>query len=138
MLGHKDAWLGHVQQLLLPVGMNGQLADHLAAQDPNDDLSELAKELGVFEDTKTQAGLARNRDYEVAMSHGWQALDKVGRHLLSPALGTGWANVRVLQLNGTASSMLQVQHEKRVTPKFGSPHNRRLPKALSVYGFSGP
>ena len=30
--------------------------------------------------------------YEVAMSHGWQALDKVGRHLLSPALGTGWAN----------------------------------------------
>ena len=92
MLGHKDAWLGHVQQLLLPVGMNGQLADHLAAQDPNDDLSEFAEELGVFEDTKTQAGLARNRDYEVAMSHGWQALDKVGRHLLSPALGTGWAN----------------------------------------------
>ena len=92
MLGHKDAWLGHVQQLLLPVGMNGQLADHLAAQDPNDDLSELAKELGVFEDTKTQAGLARNRDYEVAMSHGWQALDKVGRHLFGSALGAGWAN----------------------------------------------
>ena len=92
MLGHENARLDHVQKLLLPVGMNGQLADHLAAQDPNDDLSELAKELGVFEDTKTQAGLARNRDYEVAMSHGWQALDKVGRHLLSPALGTGWAN----------------------------------------------
>jgi hypothetical protein len=46
---------------------------------------------------------------------------------------------------------LQLQHEKRVTPKFGSTHKRRLPKAfypqgagaprmgtMSAYGFSGP
>ena len=89
MLGHENARLDHVQKLL---AVGGQLPNHLAAQDPNDDLSEFAEELRLLEDAKAQARLFRNGDYEVAMSHGWQALDKVGRHLLSPALGTGWAN----------------------------------------------
>ena len=92
MLGHEDTRLGHLQQLLLSIGINGQLADHLAAQNANDNLSELAEELGIFEDTKTQARLTGDRDNEVAMSRGRQALDKVGRHLFGSALGAGWAN----------------------------------------------
>lgn len=31
LLGPQNARLGHIQQLMLSVGMNGQLADHLAA-----------------------------------------------------------------------------------------------------------
>ncbi len=72
--------------------MDGQLADHLAAQNAHDNLGEFAKELGVFEDTETQARLARDRDNEVAMADGWQALDLIGRHLLGSALGTRWAD----------------------------------------------
>jgi hypothetical protein len=72
--------------------MNGQLADHLAAQNPNDNLSELAEELGILEDTQAQARLTRYCDHKVAMTHGWQALDKVGRHLLGSALGAGWTD----------------------------------------------
>ena len=89
MLGHENARLDHVQKLL---AVGGQLPNHLAAQDPNDDLSEFAEELGVFEDAKTQARLARDGDYEMAMADGWQPLNEVGRDLLGPALGTGRAN----------------------------------------------
>ena len=79
MLGHQDTRLGHAQQLLLAVGMNGQLADHLTTQNTNDDLSELAEELGLLEDAKAQARLFRNGDNEVTMSYDRQPLNQVGR-----------------------------------------------------------
>ena len=88
MLGHEDARLDHLQQFLA----DGQLPNHLAAQDPDDDLSEFAEELGIFEDAKAQARLARDGDYEMAMADGRQALNKVGRDLLGSALGTGRAD----------------------------------------------
>jgi hypothetical protein len=59
VLGHEDTRLGRIQQLLVSITMDGQLPDHLAAQDLNDDLGELAEELGVFENAKTQARLTR-------------------------------------------------------------------------------
>ncbi|MFA7484246.1 MAG: hypothetical protein WC314_27375, partial [Vulcanimicrobiota bacterium] len=49
-------------------------------------------------DTKTQARLTGDRDNEVAMSRGRQALDKVGRHLFGSALGAGCQLAEVLRL----------------------------------------
>ena len=89
MLGHENARLDHVQKLL---AVGGQLPNHLAAQDPNDDLSEFAEELRLLEDAKAQARLFRNGDNEVAMTNDRQPLNEVGRDLFGPALGTGRAS----------------------------------------------
>lgn len=89
MLSHEDARLDHVKKLL---AVGGQLPSHLAGQDPNDDPSEFAEELGILEDAKAQARLARDGDYEITMANGRQAFKKVGRCLLGSALSTGRAN----------------------------------------------
>ena len=125
-MGHENARLDHVQKLL---AVGGQLPNHLAAQDPNDDLSEFAEELGVFEDAKTQARLARDGDYEMAMADGWQPLNEVGRDLLGPALGTGRANPGLAtERNGE----LNVASAARETsdPKIWVPTQQETPKGL--------
>jgi hypothetical protein len=128
VLTHQYAGLEHLLQFTLSVSVHGGLPHHLTAEDSDDDLGYLTKELRVLKNPETQSGLAGYRDNDVTMRHLWQTLYEIDCGLLGSPLHT----------RGTDSGLAAKRHSHLCTTAVtGEPCNPEIGVSTKLEGTEG-